>query len=64
MRFFLFLMVLLGAFVYLVSHFSFWAVFGVMYMLGMLLVAFIACLGRKKASESMVWNEPAEMEEA
>ena len=63
MRFFLFLIALLGCFVLLLSHFSFWAVFGAMYMCGMLLVALIACLGRKKASAPMAWNKPVEMEE-
>lgn len=63
MRVFAFMMMLLGAFVLLLSHFSFWAVFGAMYMCGMLLVAFVACLGRRQTSSQLAWSESAEMEE-
>ena len=64
MRLFALMMVLLGAFVFLLTHFSFWTVFGTMYMLGMLMVACVSCLDRKKAPAPLAWREPVEFDEA
>ena len=53
MRLFAFVLALLGIFVYLLVKFSFWAVFGGMYMVGMIVVALIAGFGRKQASSKL-----------
>ena len=63
MRLFAFMMALLGVFVYLLSHFSFWAVFGAMYMFGMIVVALLASFGKKKTSSQMVWNDSSERDQ-
>ena len=56
-------MALLGFLVYLIVHFSFWAAFGAMYMLGMIVVALIAGFGKHQASSKKAWNESAEAEQ-
>ena len=60
MRLFAFVMALLGVFIYLLFHFSFWAAFGAMYMAGMVVVALIAALGKHQASSRMAWDEAPE----
>ncbi len=60
MRLFAFVMALLGVFVYLLSHFSFWVAFCAIYMAGMLTVALIAGFGKHQASSQVVWNESVE----
>ena len=62
MRLFAFVMVLLGVFVYLLFHFSFWAAFGAMYMIGMVVVALIAGFGRQKGVQ-LAWNEATETDQ-
>lgn len=57
MRFFAFLMMLLGGFVYLACHFSFWAAFAALYMLGMAVVALIAGFGKQRSSSQWKWAE-------
>ena len=63
MRLLAFVMALLGVFVYLLFHFSFWAAFGAMYMVGMVVVALIAGFGKHQASSQLVWNAPPEVEQ-
>ncbi len=60
MRLFAFVMSLLGVFVYLLFHFSFWAAFGAMYVVGMVVVALIAGFGEHQASSQLGWNAPSE----
>ncbi len=60
MRVFAFLLVLLGVFVYLPLHFSFWVVFGGMYMFGMIVIVLIACFGKRQRSAQLVCNESFE----
>ena len=60
MRLFAFVMALLGVFVYLLSHFSFWVAFFAIYMTGMLTVALIAGFGKHQTSSQVVWNESVE----
>jgi len=62
MRFLVFVLALLGLFVYLLVTFSFWAAFGGMYMVGMIVVALIAGFGRRQASSKLGWEETAEAE--
>jgi ABC-type protease/lipase transport system fused ATPase/permease subunit len=63
MRLFAFVMALLGIFVYLLFHFSFWVVFGAMYMVGMIVVVLLASFGKYKASPQMVWNDSPERDQ-
>ena len=62
MRLFAIVMALLGVFVYLLFHFSFWAAFGAMYIVGMVVVALIAGLGKHQASSHLVWDDSPETE--
>ncbi len=63
MRLFAIVMALLGVFVYLLFQFSFWAVFGAMYMVGMVVVALIAGFGKHQASSQLVWDDSPETEQ-
>jgi len=63
MRLFAFVMALLGVFVYLLFHFSFWAAFGAMYMIGMIVVALVAGFGRNQASSQLAWDDAPETEQ-
>jgi ABC-type protease/lipase transport system fused ATPase/permease subunit len=60
MRVFASLLVLLGVFVYLPLHFSFWVVFGGMYMIGMIVIVLIACFGKHRTSTQLARNESFE----
>lgn len=60
---FVFVLALLGIFVYLLVEFSFWAAFGGMYMVGMIAVALIAGYGRHQASSKLSWEETTEAEQ-
>ena len=64
MRGFVLLASLLGVFIYLVLHFSFWAVFGGMYMMGMIVVGLIACFGRRQMPIPQAWDGTSETEQA
>ncbi len=64
MRVFGFLLVLLGVFVYLQLHFSFWVVFGGMYMIGMIFIVLIACFGKRQISAQLASNESFEKDQA
>jgi len=48
MRSFIFLSVLLGAFVFLTVHYSFWVAFGLIYFAGMLIVTVLSFAIRSK----------------
>ena len=63
MRLFVFVLALLGIFVCLLVKFSFWAAFGGMYMVGMIVVALIAGFGRHQASSKLGWEETVEAEQ-
>jgi hypothetical protein len=60
MRLFAFVIALLGVFVYLCFHFSFWVALCAMYMIGMIAVALIASFGKHQTSSQLAWNEPVE----
>ena len=63
MRLFAFVLAVLGIFVYLLLEFSFWAAFGGMYMVGMIVVALIAGFGRHQASSKLGWDKTVEVEQ-
>ena len=63
MRALAFLVTIVGIFVYLLSHMSFWAVFGVMYGSAMVIVAVIAFLGRSQSMAQMSWAKVTEPEQ-
>ena len=63
MQFFAFVLALLGLFVYLLVKFSFWAAFGGMYMVGMIVVTLIASFGRHQVSSKLGWEETVEAEQ-
>ena len=63
MRLLVFLLALLGIFVCLLVKFSFWAAFGGMYMVGMIVVALIAGFGKQQASSKLNWEKTTEAEQ-
>ena len=63
MRGFVIMTALLLFFAYLVSQFSFWAAFGAMYMVGMIVVALVACFGRRRAPAPQAWAESTESDQ-
>jgi hypothetical protein len=54
-------LLVLGVFVLLVARFSFWSVFGAIYMIGLALVVMLACLSRRRRAQP-AWDEVAECE--
>ncbi len=62
MRFFVTVLSFIGLFVFLVSQYSFWPIFGAMYAAGMVLVVLVACVGQRSKSLRPVWSEALEAE--
>ncbi len=62
MRFFVTVISFVGFFIFLVSKYSFWPIFGAMYASGMIVVVLVACVGQRSKSLRPSWSEALETE--